>query len=214
LIGTAITAWNKSLSAGTNVVINPQSTLNATGTTANPLILSSDGGNFINNSGATALTTAQGQRWLIYTGSPAATTLGGLVPVNTLFSSTIYTVPPTSVAAGNSVLYRTPITPVTPVTPTGPGGIIAGGVTGGAAAGGALAASLSPLLLAGLTPNSIIAASPMYLLDLPEITGAAAPITGPAAPIYEGASKYQFYYDKDKNIIIWVNPEEAPALRK
>jgi len=161
ITGSAITAWNQSLAPGTDVILN--GALNATGTTANPLIVSSDGGNFTNTYGAGALVVDPTQRWLVYTGSPAETTLGGLVPVNTYYSTTIYTVPPTNVVPGNSVLYRTP-------NPGGgggggggggtdPAGPIVAGTVGGAAAAGATAGTISGL---GLLPGLIIGlASPI-----------------------------------------------------
>lgn len=226
IIGKTIFARNQSLTTGTDLVVRSGSTITETSTTAaNPLILISDGGNFINSAGAGALVTSGDRRWLVYTGSPADTTLGGLLPVNTYYSSTFDTVPPTSptIAAGNSVLYRTPIggDGGGGGGGGGAGGIIAGGVVGGAAGGGALAASLSPLLLAGLAPNTVLAAAPLYLLESPITTGAAAPIKGPttattgaAASIAEDAQKYKFYYDNEKNMIIWVDSAEPPPVNK
>ncbi len=117
-------------------------------TTANPLILSSDNGNLINNQGEGALLVDSDQRWLIYTGSPDQTNLNGLTPVNTYYSANISTVPPSSVPFGHSVLYSSP----DPSSHGGSsvGGIIAGGTVGGVAAGGAAASYAGLGLLPGL----------------------------------------------------------------
>lgn len=144
-----ILVWDQSLLDGTNVIINGGATLSSHSLIdANPLIVSSDGGNFINNAGTGALSVAA-DRWLVYTGSPADTTLGGLVPVNTYYSSTIYTRPPATVAPGNSVLYRTP-NPGGGGGGGGGGGVIAGGVVGGVAVAGAAASYTGLGLLPGL----------------------------------------------------------------
>lgn len=183
ITASTISALNKSLAASTDVIINPLSTLNATSTTAaNPLIVSSDGGNFTNNSGATALTTAIGHRWLVYTGSPAGTFLNGLVPVGVIYNATYVTVPPTSVPPGNYVLYR--VGP--PYTP---------GPSNGAAAA-ASAAALVPVALAsssygGLTPLILYPLAYRY----PDgITGAAVPVIDTSRPMY------RVYVDKKGRI--------------
>ena len=152
--GNKISVWNQSLLAGTDVLINSGATLSSHSLIdTNPLIVSSDGGNFLNNAGVGSLSVAS-DRWLVYTGSPADTTLGGLIPVNTFYSSTIYNHPPGTVIAGDSVLYRTPgSTPTPSGGGGGNGGVIAGATVGGIAATGAAVSSagfLLPGLLLGL----------------------------------------------------------------
>lgn len=174
ITGSAITAWNQSLAIGTDVILN--GILNATGITANPLIVSSDGGNFINNKGSGALVTDPTQRWLVYSGSPAETTLGGLSPTNTYYSSTIYTIPPATVAAGNSVLYRV-------------GEPYSGGGGGGnAAAAAASAAAIVPATLASAANYGGVIPLILYPLVYvrPEgITGAAVPVIDLSRPMYK-----------------------------
>lgn len=163
--GKIITVLNQGLTAGSDLILNLGAKLTASGTN-NPIVLCSDSGDFINGSGlgtGTLVTTGgSGARWLVYTGSPAGTTLGGLAPDSTFYSS-FYTDPAPGtvpVSAGNSVLYRTP-------NPGGGGGGggggaaggIVGGAVGGAAAAGVAAGTVSGL---GLLPGLLLGlASPI-----------------------------------------------------
>ncbi|MDD3593167.1 MAG: hypothetical protein PHX18_00895 [Candidatus Gastranaerophilales bacterium] len=225
ITGNTIQALNESLIPDTDVILNGPIT-STSQTTSNPLIISSAGGNVINNYGPSALDVESGQRWLIYTGSPEDTTLGGLTPEKTYFDSTIVSKLPTDVTPyKNSVLYRTPEpvppvppsppTPIVPPTPDGggsnnTGGIVAGSVVGGTAAGGVSIAAFAPIFLAGLNPSSIIAAKPLYLATNQEpstdplVTGAAAPI--------KTTGNSNFYYDKEKNRIIWVETQGTSTI--
>lgn len=60
-------------------------------------------GNFINNEGASALSTPSG-RWLVYTGNPDDTLEGGLI-YSKLYNATYASTPPAAVPAGNYMLY-------------------------------------------------------------------------------------------------------------
>lgn len=151
LFGKTITAWHQSLAPGTDIIINNGSTITETSTTeSNPLLICSDAGNFTNKAGA--LVTSGDRRWLVYTGSPAETTLGGLTPVNTFYSSTISNPKPENVPAGNSVLFRSgdPGGGGGGGGGSGAGGAIVGGTVGGAAAAGAAAGYAGLGFLPGL----------------------------------------------------------------
>ena len=153
LTGETVFVRNQSLNSGSNLIINLNSTITETlAASENALTLVADGGNFINNSGAGALETVEGNRWLVYSGSPSGTTLGGLVPVNTYYSSTYDTTPPESVAPGDSVLYKATSPPGGGGGGGGSssGGAIAGGTIGGVAAAGAAAGYYGLGLLPGL----------------------------------------------------------------
>ncbi len=141
-----IFVYNNGTTIGSDIILND--ILTTIATTANPLILSSDKGNIINNHGEGALVVDSDQRWLIYTGSPNQTNLNGLTCVNTYYSANISTVPPSSVCFGDSVLYRSSA----PSSHGGSsvGGIIAGGTVGGVAAGGAAAGAAGLGFLPGL----------------------------------------------------------------
>lgn len=177
----SITAANILVLSSGDVIINPGAVLTATGTT-NPLTLSSSGGNIINNSNAGALVANNG-RWLLYSGSPAETVLNGLTPVGSIFNATYTTVPPTSVPAGNYVLYR--VGP--PPTPS-PGN----------AAAAAAAAAVLPAALASSTYGGGVTPFILYPLTYvcPEggITGAATPVIDLSRPIY------RIYVDKKGKI--------------
>ncbi len=81
------------------------STLTANASSGNSIVLAA-GRNFINSAGGSALSTTGTARWLVYTASPGATTLGGLSPDFTRFSSSYAGYAPGSVTEnGNGLLY-------------------------------------------------------------------------------------------------------------
>jgi len=108
--GTII-AENLGPSNGDVVLASGALTASGSGT---PLVVASQGGDFINNAGAGAL-SAPGGRWLVYSQNPASNVLGGLTGspyYNTPYNSAA----PTAVsAAGNRLVYT--LAPVLTVTP-------------------------------------------------------------------------------------------------
>jgi hypothetical protein len=72
-------------------------------------------GNFINNSGSSALSTPNG-RWLVYSTNPASDTVGGLSNSFRRFSCTYGGSCPSFPATGNGLLYS--FTPTLTITPT------------------------------------------------------------------------------------------------
>ncbi len=97
-----IRAQNLGTTAGSDVII-ASGVLSASGA-GTPLVLASQGGNFINNAGAGALSTPGG-RWLVYSQNPGANTNGGLA--GTSYYNTVYNpANPTGVSAtGNKFAY-------------------------------------------------------------------------------------------------------------
>ena len=92
--------------AGSDVRIGAGSTLSASGA-GNSLVLSA-GRNFVNNSGAAAISTPSG-RWLVYSTRPADNIRNGLLPSATaIYNATYATVAPGTVAAGNRLLFSDP----------------------------------------------------------------------------------------------------------
>jgi hypothetical protein len=87
--------------------------LTATGT-GNAITLAA-AGNFINNSGSSALSTPNG-RWLVYSTNPASDTVGGLSNSFRRFSCTYGGSCPSFPATGNGLLYS--FTPTLTITPT------------------------------------------------------------------------------------------------
>jgi trimeric autotransporter adhesin len=106
-----ILAENLGLSNGDIIIAS--GSLSATGS-GTPLVVASQGGDFINNAGAGALSAPNG-RWLVYSQTPTANTIGGLA------GSPYYNTPynpanPTGLsAAGNRFAYT--VAPVLAVTP-------------------------------------------------------------------------------------------------
>ncbi|MBL9096913.1 MAG: filamentous hemagglutinin N-terminal domain-containing protein [Alphaproteobacteria bacterium] len=86
-----------------DVVINAASALTASGS-GTPLVLAAQGGNFVNNAGAGALSTPSG-RWIVYSQTPTANTNGGLA--GSPFYDTAYnSANPTGLSAtGNRFAY-------------------------------------------------------------------------------------------------------------
>jgi hypothetical protein len=110
--GGTIRVENLGTTAGSDVILASGS-LAASGT-GTPLVVASQGGNFINNAGAGALQAPNG-RWIVYSQNPAANTLGGLA--GTPFYNTPY-IPanPTGLSAtGNRFAYT--LAPRLTVTP-------------------------------------------------------------------------------------------------
>jgi hypothetical protein len=95
-----------------DLTLNQAVTANAV--TGNSLVLAS-GGNFINNAGAGALTTAGTARFLIYSADPAANTLGGIAAPAKLYNRTFAGTPPAAVPGTQSTLLYS-IAPVITVT--------------------------------------------------------------------------------------------------
>jgi len=100
----AITVENLGTSGGTNMVLNGQ--LASSG----DIVLATTVGNLTNNYGASALSSSAG-RWLLYTGDWNSTIETGLVgaaggSMPRLYNQTYALNPPSGVAAGNHVLYR------------------------------------------------------------------------------------------------------------
>jgi filamentous hemagglutinin family protein len=74
-------------------------------TAAGDAIVLVAGGNYINTSGASALTAGSG-RWLVYSTSPAGNTFGGLVSGNNaVYNATIGLNAPNTIAAGNRYVF-------------------------------------------------------------------------------------------------------------
>ena len=76
ITASAISAVNDGPTAGSGVILD--GTLAASATTGDGIVLTGDG--FTNNTGASALATGAGSRWLVWSGDPANDTPGGLVP--------------------------------------------------------------------------------------------------------------------------------------
>jgi hypothetical protein len=88
-----------------DIILNATLSSTATG---NAITLAS-GGNFINNAGASAISTPNG-RWLVYSQDPALNTLGGITSDFLRYSCTYGGSCPTFPAVGNGLLYSsTPI---------------------------------------------------------------------------------------------------------
>jgi|GEM_PF-2032418 len=103
------------ISFGGAISLNAQIAASGIG---NDITLVSDVG-FINSAGATALSPTAGSRYLVYSVSPLANTLGGLTPVFEQYNLTYPTTPADTVNSG--VLYSLaspPPIPPTPPTPT------------------------------------------------------------------------------------------------
>lgn len=108
---TAGTIFARNMNTGRDVVLE-SGTLTATN--AGDAITLVSRRNFINNSGAAALSTPSG-RWLIYSIAPAGNMLGGLVEDFSLYSCTYGGVCP-ALQANNGLLYSSSLT-----TPPSPG---------------------------------------------------------------------------------------------
>jgi filamentous hemagglutinin family protein len=103
-VNNAVTAGNLTLVSTGNLELNTGTTL-TTSDTGNSLILVSTGGNFVNNVGSSVLSASAG-RWLIYSGTPSSTTIGGLT-YNKLYNQTYSGNPASGIAgASNMILYR------------------------------------------------------------------------------------------------------------
>ncbi|MBY0451295.1 MAG: filamentous hemagglutinin N-terminal domain-containing protein [Cyanobacteria bacterium] len=116
ILTSPVSAANVTIAAFNNLTLNAGSTITATGS-GNSLVLAAQGGAFTNNAGASPLSAASG-RWLVYTSTPAATTLGGLTGGTSLYNRT-YTgnAPGTITNTGNRILYNVAATIlVTPVS--------------------------------------------------------------------------------------------------
>jgi filamentous hemagglutinin family protein len=98
----SILVQNKGLTTGSDILINSGTALTAS-STGNSLILNTVNGNFINNSGASALSASLG-RWLVYSSDPSATTKGSLT-AGKIYNKTYLVNNPGSIAAGNYFLY-------------------------------------------------------------------------------------------------------------
>ena len=85
-----------------NVNLSGVQTSTETGGTS--LVFVTQAGSFNNTVGAGAINPGGG-RYVIYAVDAASTTLGGLAPVNTIMAETYFSLPPGSVAAGNSIVY-------------------------------------------------------------------------------------------------------------
>jgi filamentous hemagglutinin family protein len=121
---TAGTILARNMNAGQDIILQ-SGVLTATNVGDAITLVSEQ--NFINNSGAGALSTPAG-RWLIYTKSPTGNTLGGLIEDFSLYSCT-YGGACAALAANNGLLYSssmihpsspsgTPQTPTTPIPET------------------------------------------------------------------------------------------------
>ncbi|MEW5819240.1 MAG: leukotoxin LktA family filamentous adhesin, partial [Cyanobacteriota bacterium] len=102
---------NQGAAGVSNIVINPGGVITAT-SAGNTIILNSANSNFINNAGATALSSPAG-RWIIYSEHPDNTTEGGLI-FNKLYGKNYIANPPGTIPAGNFILYS--ITPTIIIT--------------------------------------------------------------------------------------------------
>lgn len=108
----SILAENLGPSNGNIVLASGQ--LNASGA-GTPLVLAAQGGNFINNAGAAALQAPNG-RWIVYSQSPTANTLGGITGSSPYYNTPYNPANPTGLAAtGNRFAYT--IAPTLTVTP-------------------------------------------------------------------------------------------------
>jgi len=93
-----------------NITINSGASANSGGT-GNSLVLRSSAGNFINNHNSSALSAANG-RWIVYSQSAGANTLGGLTAAQTINSQTYGTLAPAAItgptynASQNTFVYN------------------------------------------------------------------------------------------------------------
>jgi trimeric autotransporter adhesin len=104
ITGSAVTLAGKVAAMGdgtlniastNNITINSGASANAGGT-GNSLVLRSSAGNFINNADASALSAANG-RWIVYSQSAAADTLGGLGAAQTINGQSYGTLAPSAI---------------------------------------------------------------------------------------------------------------------
>ena len=102
ITASAISAVNNGPTAGSGIVLD--GTLAASATTGNGIVLAGDG--FTNNTGASALATGTGSRWLVWSGDPANDTPGGLVPGFEQYDAS-YGVTTVSSATGHGFLHAT-----------------------------------------------------------------------------------------------------------
>ena len=102
ITASAISAVNNGPTAGSGVILD--GTLTASATTGDGIVLAGDG--FTNNTGASALATGAGARWLVWSGDPANDTPGGLVPGFEQYDAT-YGVTTVSSATGHGFLHAT-----------------------------------------------------------------------------------------------------------
>jgi len=114
ITAASISVVNSGLTAASNIVLN--GTLTASGA-GNAIVLS--GNNFINNTGASAL-SAVGGRWLVYSDALATNTQGGLLSGNdAVYSKTYAAYAPGAVTeTGKRYLYSSAAPAAAPVTPT------------------------------------------------------------------------------------------------
>ena len=104
IIASSVTVENLGPTAGSDI------RLNGPLATTGDIVVATTAGNFVNNVGATALSSSAG-RWLVYTGDWGSSTENGLVGAAggtqpRLYSQTYAVNPPASVTTGNHVLYR------------------------------------------------------------------------------------------------------------
>ena len=102
LLATNISVYNNGATAGSDIIINNNGMLSASGN-SNPLVLSTTNGNFYNYSGSNALSSIS-DRWLVYSSDPASTTEGSLT-YNKIYNTTFFTDPPATIPAGDYILY-------------------------------------------------------------------------------------------------------------
>ncbi len=160
--GGTIIAENMGPTNGNVVLASGALTANGTGS---PLVVAAQGGNFINNAGAGALSAPNG-RWLVYSQNPAANTLGGLA-ANPYYNTPYNPLNPTGVAgAGNRFAYT--VAPVLTVTPNNAARVYGDadpaftyGITG-LINGDLLASAVSgaPLITSTATASSTVAGGP------------------------------------------------------
>ena len=110
IAGTNATPDSLSVITSGNLTLDAGSSLSS-GQAGGTLALAA-GGNFINNSGAGAVSTTDAgatDRWIIYSSAPASDTLGSLVSGNkAVWGETFTTQPPAGVAGGNRYVFSTP----------------------------------------------------------------------------------------------------------
>ncbi len=196
-----ILVLNEGLTAGSDVIINKDAALVASGKD-NPLVLSTANGTFTNNSDANAL-SAVNDRWLVYSDSPGNTTFNGLTPDSEVYRATYVTDPPAALEPGNTLLFaNAPVTPSSPV------------VTGDDGGGGTAAAIAIPTGVAGLgvigtiAADRLLAATPLFArypaIYPSQVTGAA----GLMRPAISNDRQYIIQYDENGNVK-YLEPKPA-----
>ena len=104
LTGHTIKAVNEGITNNSNLILNSNALLTASGA-GDAVILAARNGNFVNNSGVSAISLTGGGRWLIYSANPSGNMFGGLVSGNNAIWGTNYAASNLIGQSGNRYLF-------------------------------------------------------------------------------------------------------------